>query len=73
MDEKDREWVTLATQEIAKVFQEIVVERTTNADRPSQILGKENRNCAGDYQALWCSSYTRSGLGQEQRELKPIT
>jgi hypothetical protein len=38
-----------------------------NTDRPSQILGKEDRNCAGDYQAVWCSSHTRSGLGQEQK------
>ncbi len=38
-----------------------------NADRFSQILGKEDRNCAGDYQLVRCSSHTRCGLGQEQK------
>ena len=28
MDEKDRQWITLAAQAIAKVFQDIVAERT---------------------------------------------
>jgi hypothetical protein len=31
MDEKDRQWITLAAQAIAKVFQDIVAERTAKS------------------------------------------
>ena len=37
MDEKDRQWITLAAQAIAKVFQDIVAERTAkNTTTPMQ-------------------------------------
>ncbi len=37
MDEKDWQWITLAAQAIAKVFQDIVAERTTkNTTTPMQ-------------------------------------
>jgi hypothetical protein len=37
MDEKDRQWITLAAQAIGKVFQDIVAERTAkNTTTPMQ-------------------------------------
>jgi hypothetical protein len=36
IDEKDRQWITLAAQVIAKVFQDIVVERTVSTTTPMQ-------------------------------------